>query len=83
MEGKVMHGSPISLSSRKKRILALSSCKVGSIRVSNEACQALWIETLLDELKVMELKKMKLFVDDKSTIDLSNHLIYHGRSKHI
>jgi hypothetical protein len=26
---------------------------------------------------------MKLFVDNKSTIDLANHYVSHGRSKHI
>lgn len=35
------------------------------------------------EHKIMELKKMKLFVDKKSTIDLANHPMNHGRNKHI
>lgn len=38
---------------------------------------------MLEELKVMEHKKMKLFVDNKSSIDLTNHPMSHGRSKHI
>lgn len=38
---------------------------------------------LLEELKIMEPKKMKLFVDNKSGIDLVSHPICHGQSKHI
>lgn len=31
----------------------------------------------------MKPKKMNLFVDNKSTIDLENHPMCHGRSKYI
>lgn len=31
----------------------------------------------------MEPKKMKLFVDNKSTIDMENHPVCHSRIKHI
>lgn len=60
-----------------------SSCEAEYVAVSYAACQVLWIEMLLDELKVMESKKMKLFIDNKSNIDLFNHLICYGKSKHI
>lgn len=64
-------GAPISWSLRKQSIVALSSCKVEYVAVS----YATWIEMLLEELKIMEPKKMKLFVDNKSTIDMENHFI--------
>ena len=63
--------------------MALSSCEVEYVAVSYVACQAAWIEILLEELKIMGPKKMKLFVDNKSTINLANHPLCHGRSKHI
>lgn len=50
---------------------------------SYATCQAVWIEMLPEELKIMEPKKMKLFVNNKLVIDLSNHPICHGISKHI
>lgn len=37
----------------------------------------------LKELKVIDHEKMKMFVDNKSTIYLVNHQMIHGRSKHI
>ena len=37
---------------------------------------------LLEELRIME-SKMKLFVDNKSAINLANHPMCHSLSKHI
>ena len=37
---------------------------------------------LLEELRMME-SKMKMFVDNKSAVNLVNHPMCHGRSKHI
>ncbi|XP_050890987.1 secreted RxLR effector protein 161-like [Lathyrus oleraceus] len=76
-------GAPISWSSRKQSIATLSSCEAKYVVASYAACQATWIEMLLEELKITEPRKMKLFVDNKLAIDMTNHLVYHGRSKHI
>lgn len=75
----MIEGALISLSSRKKNIVALSSCKAEYVVIS----YATWIEMLLEELKLMEPMKMKLFVENKSSIDMENHLVCQGRSKHI
>ena len=79
----MIEGAPISWSSRKQSIVALSSCEAEYVAASYAACQAAWIEMLLEELKIMEPKKIKLFVDNKSAINLANHPMSHGRSKHI
>lgn len=38
---------------------------------------------LLEELKIIETLKIKMFVDNKSIIDLANHPMSHGISKYI
>lgn len=38
---------------------------------------------LLEELNIMEPKKMKLIVNHKSTIDLENQHVCHGWHKHM
>jgi hypothetical protein len=38
---------------------------------------------LLEELKLEETIRTKLFVDNKSTIDFGKHHASHGRSKYI
>lgn len=65
---------------KKKSIVALSSEYVVA---SYATFQTICLEMLFEELKIMEHKKMKLFVDNKSAIDLENHLVCHGRSKYI
>lgn len=46
-------------------------------------CQALWLDTLMEELKMKENKEVKLLIDNKSAINLAKHPIAHRRSKHI
>jgi len=47
------------------------------------ACQALWLDTLLQELKLSEAESMKLMMDNKSAINLAKNLVALGKSKHI
>ncbi|GAU33196.1 hypothetical protein TSUD_206550 [Trifolium subterraneum] len=75
--------SPISRSSRKQSTVALSSCEAEYVAAAQAACQAVWLESLLDELKIKYVKPVKLNVDNKSAISLARNPIAHGRSKHI
>ena len=52
--------------------MTLSSCEAEYVAASYVACQAAWVEMLLEELEIMEPKKMKLFIDNKSAINLEN-----------
>lgn len=58
----------------------LSSCEAEYVAASYATCQAAWIEILLEEIKIIEPMKMKLFVNNKSAIDLVNHHMCHGRN---
>lgn len=51
----------------------ISSCKVDYDAASYAICQALSIKILLEELKLREVVKIKLLIDDKPTIDLTNY----------
>nr|KYP41412.1 Copia protein [Cajanus cajan] len=75
--------APISWCSRKQSVVALSSCEAEYIAASMGACQALCLETLLEELKTGTEEGMLLMVDNKSTINLAKNPVAHGRSKHI
>ena len=64
-------------------MVALFSCDVGYIAGSYAACQAIWLDSLLDELKFEAKKPIKLLIDSKSAINLAKNPVSHGRSKHI
>jgi len=77
------NGTPISWCSKRQSVVALSSCESEYGAATMGAWQALWLETLLEELKLRDYKAMKLYVDNKSAISLAKHPVAHGRSKHI
>ncbi|RDX90254.1 Copia protein, partial [Mucuna pruriens] len=64
--------APISWSYTKEHVVALSSYEAEYITTSELACQG-----------QKNSKKVKLLVDNKSTINLARHSPSHGRSKHI
>ncbi|XP_052726011.1 secreted RxLR effector protein 161-like [Vigna angularis] len=78
-----MGGAPISWSSRKEPVVALSSCEAEYIAACEATCQATWLGFLLEGLKVELAGRVRLLVDNKSAIDLTKHPTSHGRSKHI
>lgn len=63
--------------------MTLSSCEIEHVTTSYATCQALWIEMMLEELKVNEVMKIKLLVDNKSITNLANIPLRHRRNKHI
>ena len=75
--------TPISWSSRKESMVALSSYEVEYVAACEASCQAVWLCSLMRELEVELNEKVKLLVDNKSSINLAYHPASHGRSKHI
>ena len=70
--------APISWCFKKQPIVALSTCKAEYI-----SYQAIWLDSVLKELKSKGKKPIQFFVDNKSAINLANNPDSHGRSKHI
>ncbi|RZB69615.1 Retrovirus-related Pol polyprotein from transposon RE1 [Glycine soja] len=76
-------GAPISWSSKKQSVVALSTCEAEYIAACSAACQASWLFSLLQELGVITGMAIELLVDSKSAIDLARNPVSHDRSKHI
>ncbi|WVY89158.1 hypothetical protein V8G54_034672 [Vigna mungo] len=76
-------GAPISWCSKKQNMVALSSCEAEYIAFAETACQCLWLEALLIDLKLKYKKPVQMMVDNKFAISLSKNPVFHGRSKHI
>jgi len=63
--------------------MALSSCEAKYIVALEAACQSLWLEIVLEELKMDYKKPIQLNIDYKSALNLSKNPTIHGKSKHI
>jgi hypothetical protein len=75
--------APVAWCSRKQPVVALSSCEAEYIAGSYAACQALWMKSVLEELKIDVKKPITLQIDNQSAINLAKNPVLHGRSKHI
>ncbi|GKV14655.1 hypothetical protein SLEP1_g25495 [Rubroshorea leprosula] len=72
-----------SWSSKKQSIVALSTCEAQYVAVASSACQAIWLQSLKNQVRVQIEEPMKIFVDNISAINLAKNPVQHGRSKHI
>ena len=79
----MLQGTPISWSSKKQSIVALSSCEVEYVVGSSAACQANWLQNVLEDLMIKLKHPIKCLIDNKSTINLAKNHITHGKRKHI
>ena len=73
----------ITWMSQKQRIVALSACEAEYISLTLAACQGVWLADLIAELTGRCVKPVRIFVDNKSAIDLAKNTVFHSRSKHI
>jgi hypothetical protein len=75
--------APIFWWFKKESVVALSICESEYIVISMSACQAAWLDSLMLELRIKEEEVVILMVNDKSSINLTKHLIAHRTNKHI
>ena len=73
----------ISWCTKKQPVTALSSCEAEYIAGTFATCQALWLDSVMKELKCEVMKPLTLKIDNKSAISLAKNPVSHGRSKHI
>jgi len=79
----LINNAPIAWCSKKQPVIALSSCEAEYISGSYAACQAVWLEELLKEIKIRVKTPLQLKIDNVSAINLAKNLVSHGRSKQI
>ncbi|KAK2374044.1 secreted RxLR effector protein [Trifolium repens] len=79
----MFNGAAILWCTKKQEVTALSSCEAEYIAGTFAACQALWLDSVMRELKCEVGKPLTLMIDNKSAISLTKNPISHERSKHI
>ena len=79
----VLGTGAISWSSRKQKILTLSTTEAEFVAATACACQAIWLRKILEELRFKQKGATIIFCDNNSAIKLSKNPVLHGRSKQI
>ena len=69
--------------SKKQAIVSRSSTEVKFQAVALGICDLLWLKMLLEELTVTGERPMKIYCDNKATIDISDNLVQHYQTKHV
>ena len=64
----LLYGAPISWNSKKKFVVALSTCEAEYISACSVACQALWILSFISELNLKTDDFVELHTDNKSAL---------------
>ena len=61
----------------------MSSAEAEYVVATTAACHAVWLRRLLKDMGHTTKDPTSIFYDNKSTIQLSKHNVFHRKSKHI
>ena len=73
----------ISWSSRKQKIVTLSTTEAEFVVATTCACLAICLRKIIEELQFKKKGATTIFCDNNSAIKLSKNPVLHGRSNHI
>lgn len=81
----LLAGGPISWSSKRQSVNALSSCEAEYVAATAIAQEATWLRNFINELKIpgMYIDKVLLHVDNEAAIAVAKNPEFHNRMKHI
>lgn len=80
----VLGGAGISWASQKQRIVATSTCEAEFVSLAEAMKEAMYLNSLLKELGLHNLCKVRMHADNLSAIYLAeDNGVYHAKSKHI
>ena len=73
----------ISWSARKQATVSRSSTEAEYKSLANATAEIIWVESLLHELGIKQLRISCLWCDNLGATYLSANPVFHGRTKHI
>ncbi|XP_075077321.1 secreted RxLR effector protein 161-like [Nicotiana tabacum] len=69
--------------SKKQDVVALSSSEAEYVAVTSAVCRAIWLRSLLVDVRHPKEGAMKVFCYNKAMIAMTKNLAFHRRTKHI
>ncbi|KIO08044.1 hypothetical protein M404DRAFT_78898, partial [Pisolithus tinctorius Marx 270] len=79
----LIDGGAVSWSSKRQKIVSLSTTESEYVAATHAAKEALWLRSLIGELFGPLVEPTTLFSDNQSAIALTKDHQYHARTKHI
>jgi hypothetical protein len=76
-------GNLISWRSKKQNIVARSSAEAEYRAMAATTCELTWLRQLLQQLKLGDVKTMKLICDNQAALHIASNPVFHERTKHI
>jgi len=76
-------GSPVNWSSKKQKVVALSTCEAELYALCAAAQEVLWLRGLLMEMGLLYVSPSTIWCDNQSTVVISKNGIKTERTKHI
>jgi histone deacetylase 1/2 len=73
----------ISWSARKQAVVSKSSTEAEYKAMANATTEIMWIQILMDELKIPCPRTARLWYDNMGAKYLSSNPIFHARTKHV
>ena len=80
---KFVWGNLVTWRSKKQTIVARSSAKAELWAIAHGICELLWLKRLLEELGVTRIMPIKMYYDNKATINISHNPVHHDQTKHV
>jgi hypothetical protein len=78
-----LNGDPVSWSSKKQRVVSISTCEAELYAEAAAIQEVLWLRGLMEELGLSTLTGSTVHVDNQSTIAVSEHGVKSERTKHV
>jgi len=63
--------------SKKQNTVARSSAEAKCRAMATTTCELVWIKQLLQELKLCEVKQMKLYCDNQAALHIASNPMFH------
>ena len=68
---------------KKQSIVARSSAEAEYRAIAQGICEIMWLEKLMEDLKIENSTPTKSYCDSKSAISIVNNPVQHDRMKHV
>lgn len=78
----ILGGNLVIWRSKKHNVVARFSAEDEFRAMKPGVCELLWMEIVLDDLRIKYDNAIRLFCDNKSTVSIAHNLVQHDRTKH-